>query len=216
MLKKRQKSPRESSLHKEGLLIFVGTYARVPLFFCMRACISFRSLLQRVVVVCVYVYVKVISIFDSLLLDDSRFECVWTSVLFGVLQTLELVVFASGKASSRIPGRAVFAQVLEDIEMAAFGSKCTRKNISWAFMLHAILYDVKTAAISCIIDRVMIPIKLFLFSQPTKQREVSEMRCLTAEMILRLFSLELSGLNSLHWWIAIPNVDIVRLHQLPL
>ena len=92
-MKKRQKARERVRFTKE-LLIFVGTLRTSTFFYYMRACISFRSLLQRVDV-CVYVYVKVISIFSSLLLDDSRFQCVRTSVLFGVVQTLELVVFAS-------------------------------------------------------------------------------------------------------------------------
>ena len=51
---------------------------------------------------------------------------VLTPVLFGVVQTLEVVVFASESASPRIPRRAVFVQVFEDIEMAESGSICTR------------------------------------------------------------------------------------------
>ena len=213
-MKKRQKA-RERVRYTKELLIFVGTLRTSTFFYYMRACISFRSLLQRVDV-CVYVYVKVISIFSSLLLNDSRFQCVWTSVLFGVVQTLEVVVFASEKASPRIPRRAVFVQVFEDIEMAVLGSICTRKIVNWAFMLYAILCDVKMAKMSCRIDCHHIPIKLFLLSQPTKQREVSRMRCVTAKMILRFFSRELSGLSRLHWWIATPKVNLERLHQLPL
>jgi hypothetical protein len=211
-----KKAKKPARVRYERIADFCGHLRTEHLFFYMRACISFRSLLQRVVVVCVYVYVKVISIFSSLLLDDSRFQCVWTSVLFGVVQTLELVVFASRKASPQIPGRAVFAQVLEDIEMAVFGSTYTRKLISWAFLLCAILYDVKVAMLSCHIDCPIIPIKLFLFSQPTKQREVSRMSCLIAEKILRLFSLDLFGLSSPHWWIACPKVNLEGLLQLPL
>ena len=213
-MKKRQKARERVRFTKE-LLIFVGTLRTSTFFYYMRACISFRSLLQRVDV-CVYVYVKVISIFSSLLLNDSRFQCVWTSVLFGVVQTLEVVVFASEKASPRIPRRAVFVQVFEDIEMAVLGSICTCNNVNWAFMLYAILCDVKIAAISCRIDRVTVPIKLFLFSQPTKQREVSRTSCFTAEPILRFFTLDLSGLSSRLWWIATQKVNLEGLLQLPL
>jgi hypothetical protein len=159
---------------------------------------------------CVCVYVEVIS-FSLFLLDVSRVQCVWTSVLFGVVQTLEVVVFASEKASPRTPRRAVFAQVFEDIEMAVSGSKCARKPTPWAFLLHAIFYDVKVATNSCRIDRKCIPLKLFLLSQPTKQFEVSRTSCLTAETMLRVFSLVLSGLTPIYWWIACPNENLVCL-----
>ena len=100
MLKKRQKSPRESSLHKQRIADFCG-HLRTSTSFFLYACVYLLPFFvtTRCCCVCVYVYVKVISIFSSLLLNDSRFHCVRTSVLFGVVQTLELVVFASEKAS---------------------------------------------------------------------------------------------------------------------
>ena len=39
-----------------------------------------------------------------------------------------MVVFASESASPRIPRRAVFVQVFEDIEMAGFGSSAHVKS----------------------------------------------------------------------------------------
>ena len=96
-LKKRQKSPRARVRYTKELLIFVGTLRTSTFFYYMRARVSPSVLCYNalLLLLCVYVYVKVISIFSSLLLNDSRFHCVRTSVLFGVVQTLELVVFAS-------------------------------------------------------------------------------------------------------------------------
>jgi len=186
-----------------------------------RLCVSLflfmRCILLQLDIVCVYMSrSRGVNLRFS---SSGRFNVsvsIWTAVLFGVVQTLEVVVFASEKASPRIPRRAVFVQVFEDIELARFGSKCTRKILNWTFMLHAILYDVKMTMLSCLIDRPIIPIILFLFSQPTKQREVSRKRCSSAEKILRFFSLELSGLSPLHWWIASPNANHEGLLQLPL
>ena len=93
---KKAKKPAREFVTKE-LLIFVGTLRTSTFFYYMRARVSPSVLCYNalLLLLCVYVYVKVISIFSSLLLDDSRFQCVRTSVLFGVVQTLELVVFAS-------------------------------------------------------------------------------------------------------------------------
>jgi len=186
-----------------------------------RLCVSLflfmRCILLQLDIVCVYMSrSRGVNLRFS---SSGRFNVsvsIWTAVLFGVVQTLEVVVFASEKASPRIPRRAVFVQVFEDIEMAVLGSICTCNNVNWAFMLYAILCDVKIAAISCRIDRVTVPIKLFLFSQPTKQREVSRTSCFTAEPILRFFTLDLSGLSSRLWWIATQKVNLEGLLQLPL
>jgi len=117
-----------------------------------------------------------------------------------------VVSFARVGASSRIPRRAGFVQVLENVEMAASGCKCAREPTTWALLLHAILHDVKMAARSCVFDRPTVPIKLSFHSQPTKQLEVSRTSCFTAEMILRsLFMIYLLVFytTKLHWWIAV-------------
>jgi len=74
-LKKRQKSPRARVRYTKELLIFVGTLRTSTFFYYMRARVSPSVLCYNALLcVCVYVYVKVISIFDSLLLDVSTFQ----------------------------------------------------------------------------------------------------------------------------------------------
>ena len=108
--------------------MYFGVYECIALYnYCTFSCVRLSLYLSLSLSLCVYVCSSFVTVVNDIsLLLCHAFMSFGHPFSNAYRKLLEVVIFASESARVRIPRRAVFVQVFEDIEMTGFGSTCTR------------------------------------------------------------------------------------------